>query len=77
MIAKILKKFEIKVTGVVCSFAGLFLLITSALFTVAIVREYGSENKYGPLTKYNIAESDDNSVRYEFGACLYVAYTFG
>ena len=32
---------------------------------------------YRILVQYNVSESDDNSVRYEFGACLYVAYTFG
>lgn len=64
--------------SVLYSVSGIFLIIVSALFTDIIMKSYSSDTKYGPLNgNVVVQKQDQNLVRYEFGICLYLGYTFG
>ena len=52
-------------------------MITAGLFTAAILQQYSGESKVGPRNHLIVQEHNDNELKYEFGPCLYLAYTFG
>merc|ERR1712131_276674 len=65
-------------SGILYLLAGCFLITTAGLFTGVIMHQYAYDGKYGPRNGHAITKKiEENGVRYEFGACLYIAYVFG
>ena len=54
-----------------------FGTLTSGLFTDIILKSYAGDSRLGPTNALVVQENTANSVRYEFGVCLYLGYTFG
>ncbi|CAG5103364.1 Oidioi.mRNA.OKI2018_I69.chr1.g739.t1.cds [Oikopleura dioica] len=58
--------------------AGVFLIIVSSLFTDIILKSYSSDTKFGPVNgNIVVQQQNQNTVRYEFGVCLYLGFIFG
>ena len=56
--------------------SGVCLTVVSGLFTSIILKSYSGDSRVGPTNDLTVSEDSQNSVRYEFGPCLYFAYTF-
>ena len=67
----------VRVSAVFYFFAGLFLIIVSALFTDIILKSYAADSKFGPVNgNVVVQQQSQNTVRYEFGACLCKPFIF-
>jgi len=71
------KKWLARTASILYFLSGSFLIIVSGLFTDIILRAYANDSKMGPTHSIGMVQHDENLVRYEFGACLYLGYVFG
>lgn len=72
-----INRWIVYATGSCLLISGLFLIITATLFTTAILQQYTGESKIGPRNDLIVADYNSNELKYEFGPCLYLAFTFG